>query len=349
MKEINLLKLSELISQKLDKKVEFIKIEKIGSGYHSDGFKLSSKGGDTFFLKRVKSHDLGFELPERQISSLLISDGMGKRSGLSPRPVGVVIVNDDEEVIVPDIDGDLEIYHIQEFGVENDNYWSRLQKKKDKIKIDKEDIEELDKISDLIVKIHSTKYPSDNSERLKSVYNDGLRAVLVHPELTVMFLHDFTEKDVILPPSKQGEFVGLMLDLIHKWKNKTDRLCALHGDFWGANLFFKPDDSAWITDFSRIPWGDPGIDVGWWLSQYLWFYHETKNPYFKELGEAWLNIYEKKTGDKEIREHVCLILGLMGIIFVTPRFYPDLNVEIGERFFENIWQILKEQKFTWKD
>ncbi|MFH2232579.1 MAG: phosphotransferase, partial [Patescibacteria group bacterium] len=145
-----------------------------------------------------------------------------------------------------------------------------------------------------------------------------------------------------------GNYIGLMLNLIHKWKDRCDRLVALHGDFWGTNLFFKKDGSIWVIDYSRIPWGDRGIDIGWWLSQYLWFYHETQNEYFKELGEKFLDMYEKKSGDKEIRRAVSLALGLMGIIYISPRFYPDLNMEIGKKFFYNILEILNVNQFVWK-
>lgn len=347
--DINLNKISQLISQKLKKDVELVAIEKIGSGYHSDGFKLTGKDGHSYFLKKVKSSDLGFEIPERKVSSLLVSDGMGKRTGFSPRPIGVVIDSGDEIAIMPDINTETEIFHIQEFESEGTSYWSLLQEKKAKTKVDEQDIKELEAVADLIVKIHSIKYPDNDLERQKTVYRDGIRATLTNSELTMMFLHEYEEENPFIPPSKQEEYVGLIINQLHKWKNRSDRLCALHGDFWGANLFFRPDKSTWIIDYSRIPWGDPGIDVGWWLSQYLWFYHETGNEYFKELGEAWLNIYEQKTGDKEIREAVAIVFGLMGVIFTTPKFYPDRDVVIGKKWMANILQILREGKFLWTE
>ena len=113
-------------------------------------------------------------------------------------------------------------------------------------------------------------------------------------------------------------------------------------------LFFKKDGSISVIDYSRIPWGDPGIDVGWWLSQYLWLYHETKNEYFKKLGEEFLNMYVQKSGDKEIRQAVSLTLGLMGVIYVSPRLCPNLDIKIGKKFFENILEIMKKNQFVWK-
>ncbi len=348
MDNIDLQKISSLITQKLNKKVEIIGIEKIGSGYHSDGFKLTTKEGHNFFLKRVKSHDLGFEIPERKVMSLLISNGMGYRSGLEPKPIGVILDNKNETGIIPEITEETAIYQVQEFQSEGISYESLLKDKKEKIKVDETDIAELEKITDYLVKIHKIKHPSKDTERLKSVYNDGLRNVLTNPELTIMLLHDFTNSDKILPAKEHGNYVGLMLTLIHKWKDRHERLVALHGDFWGANLFFKKDGEIWVIDYSRIPWGDAGVDVGWWLSRYLWFYHETQNEYFKELGEKFLDMYERKSNDKEIHQAVSLVLGLMGIIMISPRFYPNLDTVIGKRFFDNIVDILKNSQLIWK-
>ena len=348
MDDINLQKLSLLVSQKLNKNVEFVNIEKIGSGYHSDGFKLTAKDGHNFFLKRVKSRDLGFEIPERKVMSLLISNGMCRRSRLQPQPIGVILDNKNEYGIIPEVNEETAIYHVQEFQSDGVSYWSLLQNKKQKVKVDETDLAELEKITDYINKIHRIKHPSENVEILKSIYNDGLRSILISPELTVMLLHDFTDSHQLLPACEHGNYIGLMLNLIHKWKDRHDRLAALHGDFWGTNLFFKKDGSVWAIDYSRIPWGDPGVDIGCWLSQYLWFYHETKNPYFKEIGEKFLNMYIEKSGDNEIRQSVSLVLGLMCIIFISPRLYPDLNMEIGKRFLNNILEILRGNQFIWK-
>lgn len=348
MKNINLQQISLLISKKLDQKVEIAGIEKIGSGYHSDGFKLIAKDGQNFFLKRVKSHDLGFEIPERKIMSLLISDGMYRRANLEPRSIGVILENKGEAEIIPEVNEETAIYHIQEFQDNGVNYWTLLQDKKLKKKIDETDLAELEKITDYISDIHKIKHPSGDSERLKSVYNDSLRNVLANPELTIMLLNDFTDTHEILPAREHGNYIGLMLSLIYQWKDRYDRLSALHGDFWGTNLFFRKDKSIWVIDYSRIPWGDPGIDIGIWLAQYLWFYHETGNEYFKELGEKFLEMYIKKSRDQEIRQTVGLVLGLAGVIYISPKLYPNLNLETGKKFFDNILKILKNNQFIWK-
>lgn len=339
--------ISKALSEKLKMPVEITKLEKIGSGYHSDGFKATSWDGKEFFIKRFKSHDLGFVFPERKVFSLMLSQGMAKRSNKKPAPIGIMLANKNEASLLPEIDDDTEIYHVQEFEPKGQDYFSALAKSKEKAEISQSDIIEIKKVVEYISSIHAVKYPLKDSERMKEAYNDGIRSVINSPELAIMMLHDFDENHPILNRAEQKEYLGLMYDVMHKWKNRSDRLCALHGDFWGANFFFKPDYSTWVIDYSRIPWGDPGIDVGWWISQYLWFYTETGNSYFKELGEEFLKEYEGKTGDKEIRKAVSIVLGLMGLIFVFPRFYPDRDAVLGKKFIALITKILKTGELSW--
>jgi hypothetical protein len=346
MHEINLSNISVLLSQKLHERIEIVGCEKVGSGYHSDGFKLTAANGTCYFLKHVKSHDLGFEIPQRQVMSLMISHDMVRRSGLAPTSLGVIIENKTERGILPDVGEETAIYHVQEFQSMGKSYWSLLQERKQKRQMDEIDRIELEKITSYLHRLHGIKYPSQDPQRWNAVYNDSLRSLLTHPELTVMLLHDFPNHHPLLPPSKQGEYVGWMLQLIHQWKNRSDRLAALHGDFWGANVFFDSDGGMGIIDYSRIPWGDPGIDVGWWLAQYLWLYQETQNSYFRELGETFLEMTEEISGDHEIRQAVSLPLGVMGVICTSPRLHPELDPAVGKRFFDHITTILQTGTLT---
>lgn len=349
MENINLKEISKIISTKLNRTIDIYKIEDSENGFHSKGYKLISSDGQAFFLKKIKSHDVGFEYPDQKVASLIVSDGMSLRACCEPRPLGVIVGNGEDLVEVPNIDEDSKIFQIQEFESNGASYQSLLLQRKDKKNVDQEDLNELNKITDFISRLHKKKHPSSDEEYLKLVYNASLRKLITHPELALAHLVSFGDSHPILPRSKHGQYLELMLKLIYKWENRSDRLVALHGDFWGSNLFFKDDGSIWVIDYSRIPWGDRGIDVGWWLSEYLWLYHETQNKYFQDLGEKFLDLYIQKTGDIGIRQAVSLVMGLKGILRISPKFYPDLDEEIGRRFFINILEILKRNELTWSD
>lgn len=347
--DINLAKLSKLVSAKLKEPIEFKSIEKVGEGYHSDGFKLTASNGKIYFLKYVRSNDLGFEFPERKIMSLMVSNEMGLRAKNDPAPTGVIVMNEHGDTIMPDLTHTTEVYHLQEYKGSSTGYSNIIQKNKHKTKVDSEDIKQLEAIADLILKVHSVKHPTKDKKHLTALYNDGIRSVLTHPELAIMVLSEFPDDYKVLNLEGQKQIISLMFENIKVWMGRYDRLTALHGDFWGANILFKDDETPFLIDFSRIPWGDPAIDVGWFLAEFIWNYHETGNPYFKEITETWLNIYEKKSGDKEVRKAICLILGWIGIVQIYPRWYPKLDVKIGTKFITHIMDILKKKEFFWND
>lgn len=342
--------LSQAIAKKIGREAEIINIEKISGGFHSEAFKIALKDqpDKPLFLKTVKSSELGFEYPERKIASLLLSHSMARQADANPRSLGVFLADELNIRDLGEIGEATEVYQLQEFQTGSD-YWSRLQQRKNKPLTDAIDQQEIKAIVEYINKIHSSKNESLDISLRQALYNSALRDVLIHPELTMKVLFDYPADDPLLGRSRQSEYIDLMLGVIYHWRDRADRLAGLHGDFWGTNLFFKEDGSVFGIDFSRIPWGDPGIDIGWWLAQYLWLYHETGNRYFRELGEAFLQEYERQSGDREIRQAVSIALGFCGAVYITPKFYPQLDIELRVKFLDNIKKILADKNFCWPD
>lgn len=339
--------MSRVVSGKLNESIEFVRCEEAGRGFHSVGYKLTAKDGRHFFLKKVTVNDSGFEFPERKLSSLLVGHAMARRAGAKPRPVGLIVEVEGDMHMMPELSDDSAMYHLQEFEPEGVSYFALLNQRKGKARMDRQDIVELENITDYICSLHKVTHPSRDVKKLKAVYNDGLRGELMHPELTLTFLHALDEEHPFLSPSKQGEYVTLLLRLIHVWKDRHDRLRALHGDFWGGNLFLREDASVWVIDYSRVPWGDPGTDIGHWMSQYLWLYHQTRNDYYRELGDAFLSLYVEKSGDKEIMQALSLGFGLIGVLYASLDVYPEVPLETRRRMFENVRDILRENRFVW--
>jgi thiamine kinase-like enzyme len=342
--------LERILSSKLKKIVKIKEIIKIGTGYHSDGFKISTDDNSKFFLKRIKSQDVGFEFPERKIASLLVSHSMANRikSKGNLNSIGVFVQNE-KICSLPEINEKSEIYQLQEYGGEGKSYLEILNEKNEKKFVDEVDRLEIDKIIDYIIEIHKIKHLSNDKKILDAVYNDFLRNVIGHPEYILQLFHDIPGKNIVLSPEKQGEFLSLMIEYMHYLKNQSYRLRAIHGDFWGANVFFKEDGNIFVIDHSRMPWGDPGFDIGLFFGSFLVKYHSTKNPYFKELGDYFIQKYIDKTGDKKIFDNIIYTLGLIAVIYASPLHVPDISNEARKSVYEHTVKMLKEKRFFWPD
>ncbi|MDO8664962.1 MAG: phosphotransferase [Candidatus Liptonbacteria bacterium] len=349
MEKIELKKLSEVISKRLGRAIIFSSAEVMKGGFQSHAFKLTTQDGERFFLKKMKqSGEAGFEITERHLFSYAVSHSMTKRSGLAPEPLGVIIGHEAEMIVLPNLDEGVSLYHVQKFADDlGESYWSLLLSKKTKKVPDENDRKEIEAIINLLVRIHSGPLPKFSLTVLKTLYNDSLQSLLAYPGYFFLFLSDFGSKHPLLPRSKHGAYIGLILNLVYRWENNTKRLRPLHGDFWGANIFLLSNDKATAIDFSRIPFGEPGIDVGYFVAQYLWFYHSTGNPYFKKLGELFIESYATKASDKDIRKALCLPLGLLALLYCNPRFHPDNNSASEKSFFKVVLANLKSGEFSW--
>lgn len=348
MEDIDIAKVSEALSERLGEKLNLVSIEKAGSGYHAEGYKVTNKDGRQFFLKRILHNQFGFEYNERKLASMLVGHNMARRAGAKPQSLGLLLENNGHMRPMPEIHDETIIYNVQEFEPEGVSYFKLLNDRRDKEAFDATDEAELEHIVGFIATLHAKRHFSGEPERLRALYNDSLRAELIHPELTMTLLHELGDDSPLLPPSKQGEYISLLLDVIHRWKNRSDRLRALHGDFWAANLFVRKDSTVWVIDYSRIPWGDPGLDVGKWISQYVWFYHQTGNPYFRELTDRFLTLYIEKTGDAEIMHALCLGFTFLGAMYASPDVFSHVGLDVRTKMFDHIRSILKNNTFSWE-
>jgi thiamine kinase-like enzyme len=342
--------IEKTLSVKLGKNIKIKTIDKIGTDYHSDGYRIETKDGSEFFLKRIKIHDVGFEFPERKISSLLVSDSMANRFNHKGniKSFGVYIKDNKKKIeAVPEVNFESEIFQIQEFGGIGKSYLDILNENIDKKSMDEKDKKEIDKIVEYIVKIHKLRHPSKDKKILNAVYNDFLRNVIGHPEYILQLFHEIPKENIVLSPEKQGEFLTLMIENMHHNKNKSDRLRAIHGDFWGANIFFQENGKMFVIDHSRMPWGEAGFDIGIFLGSYLVKYIATNNKYYKEMGEYFLSKYIEKSEDKDIMDNIVYALGLIAVIYSSPVHVPDITDETRRIVFERVVKMLKDKKFSW--
>lgn len=340
-------KLSRAISDELGKKIQIISAQKVKAGFEYESFILTDNNKKKFFLRRVKSQGHFKYCSEQNIYWLSLSNKMMNFSPVSSDGLGVFVQNKEELKSLPTLNHDSKIFHLQHYeDIVGQDYWTILKKKNKKDS--KNDLKETREIAELLCKIHKKPEKILSTDVENELYNQSLHSIFTAQDLFFFFLQSFGKRHPIFPQSKHGEYLSKMVTLFHSYKDNGIRLKHLHGDFWGANVFRRKDNSWSAVDYSRILWGESGIDIAFWMAQYLWLYHETKNKYFYELGEEFLKHYEKISGDKKIRYFCSLPLGLVGLIYISPYFYPERVGKDAKNFFAAVKKTLDSGKFCWK-
>lgn len=323
-------------------------IRTIKTGYYYNSLVTQTSDKKSFFLKETNTRRSGS--PERiirDIESRVTSHEMTNRSGMSPRSFGVMIVNPNGDTFyIPELSKLTEIYHIQEYEPEGTSLMTILIKRRKRRRMSRKDLAEIVQIVEPAARTHSIRHTTQSSRRLRKIYNECLfEGVLAR---VMIRQQDFDDDYALLPLETRELIITSCFRLASKMRSRIKRVRALHGDFWGSNIFFrKKDGTVYFVDFGGYPWGDPGTDIGWFIGELLWLYHETGNPYYKEYGEAFLNLYEQVTGDFDIREMMCITFGLKALIKLSPRFFKSIKRKVARKFLAVVLEILITGKFCW--
>lgn len=121
--------------------------------------------------------------------------------------------------------------------------------------------------------------------------------------------------------------------------NQFERLTCLQGDCREWNMIYD-GKKVHLIDFSRIPYGDPAIDIGIFLS-FEPLSKSSRYEHLPALKKQFLTSYISITNDTEIEKHLELsgLLAVFWIIFFREKF-------AFEKVNEEEMEILKERVLT---
>ncbi len=334
IKEIDISKLKTILSNiKVGFDIE--RIEPLTEGFQSQIFKLNSTDKQELILKVLKSNRQGFEYNERNLANLVLSQSMADKLRLNPKILLNLQVQDNNLHPLTELKDDDYLIQIMEYEPDGKSYWEMLHNKSAEQEITDIDKKEIKSVLKFLIKLQNNNIPKYIIENTTMVAKDAWRNLITNPELALALLSDFGDNHSVLPRSKHGELIGLMIKDIYRLEGFDSKLVCVHGDFWGANFYFKKDGSNWVIDYSRIPYGDPAIDVGWWVSQYIWLFIKTKKNLYKQLLEFFIDQYISQTGDKTIKERLPLVITLLMIINISPKLYTlnEESIKAAKEFY----------------
>lgn len=135
-----------------------------------------------------------------------------------------------------------------------------------------------------------------------------------------------------------------------RWKLKdfSHRLCMVHGDYHPWNIMFREGTDFTLLDRSRGEWGEAADDLSSITINYLFY---SLNKYgildneFKELFELFFDNYLEETGDEDILSVIQPFFLFRGLVVASPVWYPNIEVEIRNKLFNFMKNVIASDKF----
>lgn len=229
--------------------------------------------------------------------------------------------------------------------VEGELYFLDLERIKDTKKITELDYKRVDALAKYLVKIHSKKKDEN------SLYVRRIRELIGHGEC-IMGLTDSYPNDIEFTSQDElKEIEKKCIDWRYEIKQKTHRLCQVHGDFHPWNILFREDTDFSVIDRSRGEWGEAADDVTSITINYLFYafqYDEEVGDKFLTLFERFWNAYLEETEDYEMLSLVAPFYAWRGLVLASPIWYPELDRSIRRKIFDFIHTVLSQETFNHK-
>jgi len=314
-------KLRDYLSKVFSSDITITNIEKLGEGFHAEGFLIKTKNKEgqenQYVLKTFRGQGFGHDYPSDRanvvIRSLLDYNLLPNHI----RAIDVGSIQDDDSLLSVGKPKDFFIIMEEAKGID---YWIDMHRMRDKGSLSEDDKRRIKLLANYIAKIHSIKYNGDNSE---SLYKRVVRDFVGHGELTMGVIDTFPKKIDFASNQELVEIVKNMVEWWEKIKYKNERLTVVHGDFYQGNIWFDGEKLV-VLDRSRFRYGEPADDTACLTTNFITYsvfaFGEFKDP-FKELLELFFMEYFKKRDDPELFKVSPLFHSFRALVCIHPLFY----------------------------
>ncbi len=241
--------------------------------------------------------------------------------------------------------GDAREYFLLMEKVEGKEYFFDLERVKEKGATDL-DYDRVVAMSDYLAEIHSVK------KDLPPLYQRKIRETVGDGECIFGILDDYPENPSFLDPGELCEIEKLCVEWRWRLKDKTDRLCQVHGDFHPWNVMFREGTDFTVLDRSRGEWGEAADDITAMSMNYI-FYSVQKSLRLtgdlKDLFELFFENYLDKSGDEGLLEVIAPFFAFRALVVASPTWYPLCSDDVRRTLFNFLENMLGSKEFNYRD
>jgi hypothetical protein len=198
-------------------------------------------------------------------------------------------------------------------------------------------------LAHFLAEIHTHKYPGQDA---KILYRRRIRDLIGHGEC-IMGIIDAYESVDFTTDMELVEYAQKCLGWWGKIRDKSDRLCSVHGDYHPGNIRLQKDDFV-LLDRSRGSWGEPADDLSCLSINYIHYAIKDCGTFagpFSELFRHFLNFYFEKKGDDGFFEVAQPFFAFRVLVIANPKFYPDDKTETKRKLLNLGFSALEAERF----
>lgn len=198
-------------------------------------------------------------------------------------------------------------------------------------------------LAEFIAEVHGNRYHGQDAGVL---YRRRIRDLIGHGEC-IMGIIDAYEP---VGFTTDAELVAYAQECLPWWgrlRDRSRRLCSVHGDFHPGNIRLRGDDFV-LLDRSRGSWGEPADDVSCLGVNYIHYALKDRGTFdgpFAELFHLFLAAYLEKTGDDGFFEVAQPFFAFRVLVIANPRFYPDDPDPIRRKLLDFGFSVLAAERF----
>ena len=208
------------------------------------------------------------------------------------------------------------------------------------------DMSRVQALAEYLASIHARKLDAP------ALYTRRIRDLLGHGECIMGLIDNYPKR---VDGIGQEFLKGIETTCVEwRWriKDRSHRLCCVHGDFHPWNILFRESTDFTVLDRSRGEWGEPADDIATLSVNYLFFSLQRSGKLegdFEKMHRLFWEQYLSRTNDREMLEVIAPFLAWRGLVIASPVWYPHLTPQVRTSIFNFIKNVLVAEQFDFED
>jgi phosphotransferase family enzyme len=238
-----------------------------------------------------------------------------------------------------------EFFLLTEF-VDGVGYFKDLERIRDKGSATLTDTDRVRTLADYLIEVHAQKRDEP------ALYTRRVRELLGHGECIMGLIDNYPKKVEGIDDTYLRKTEISCVAWRWRVKDRSHRLCRVHGDFHPWNILFREATDFTVLDRSRGEWGEPADDTATMSINYLFFSLQRSNKLegdFEKMFRLFWDHYLARTADSEMLEVIAPFLAWRGLVIASPVWYPHLSSAVRKSIFNFIENVLAAERFNPED